>query len=171
MGTRNLTVVKNSDGEVIVAQYGQWDGYPAHTGRSILEFLSNDENVKKLKAGLHLTYPISDVSVDKLYKEIALEFPTENADKLFGEKYPSLTRDTGWEILQVIRDNVFVPIVNNIEFADDALFCEGYYEINFETNKFISKYNGITKTYSLDNLPPENDYLSAMSVATDTIAA
>ena len=38
MGTRNLTcVVKN--GEFVVAQYGQWDGYPDGNGFKILEFL------------------------------------------------------------------------------------------------------------------------------------
>lgn len=38
MGTRNLTMVVHG-GQVKVAQYGQWDGYPEGTGKDILRFL------------------------------------------------------------------------------------------------------------------------------------
>ena len=38
MGTRHLTIVKQN-GEVKVAQYGQWDGYPDGVGTDIVNFL------------------------------------------------------------------------------------------------------------------------------------
>ena len=45
MGTRNLTMVINQEGETKVAQYGQWDGYPSGVGASVLSFLKNKELV------------------------------------------------------------------------------------------------------------------------------
>src|SRR5574337_1233174 len=51
MGTRNLTAVM-MNGEYKVAQYGQWDGYPEGQGKTILEFLSGDGNIEKLKSAL-----------------------------------------------------------------------------------------------------------------------
>lgn len=44
MGTRHLTLVKNEQGEIKVAQYGQWDGYPSGQGVNILEFCADKEN-------------------------------------------------------------------------------------------------------------------------------
>lgn len=157
MGTRNLTVVKDSDGEVAIAQYGQWDGYPSYTGFKILEFISDSDNVKYLKAGIASTRFISDEESDKIYNEVTNRAGVE----AFKESYPSLTRDTGWEILEVVRDKTNVPLVNSISFADDDLFCEGYYEINFQTNKFISKWDGKTIEHSLYALPMVEDYVNS----------
>ena len=54
MGTRNFTsVILN--GEQIVCQYCQWDGYPTYTGVKILEFL-RDCDVNKFKQALGNTY-------------------------------------------------------------------------------------------------------------------
>jgi hypothetical protein len=157
MGTRNLTVVKNADGEIRVAQYGQWDGYPSHTGASILHFLSDSQNVDYLKAGIEFTRFITYDEVNSIYNEVTNRAGVD----AFKESYPSLTRDTGWEILEVVRDKTNVPLVNSIDFAADELFCEGYYEIDFQTNKFISKYNGITSEYSIWGLPMVDDYLNS----------
>jgi len=44
MGTRHLTLVKNEEGEIKVAQYGQWDGYPSGQGVNILKFCADKEN-------------------------------------------------------------------------------------------------------------------------------
>jgi hypothetical protein len=157
MGTRNLTVVKNELGEIKIAQYGQWDGYPSHTGAWILHFLSDSQNVNYLKAGIEFTRFITDEEVDSIYNEVTNRAGVD----AFKESYPSLTRDTGCEILEVVRDKTNVPLVNSIDFAADDLFCEGYYEIDFQTNKFISKYNGITEEYSIFGLPMLDDYLNS----------
>ena len=67
------------------------------------------------------------------------------AGKAYSEKYPSLTRDTGAEILRVIADsgNGLVPIVLDTDFENDALMCEGIYEINLDTNRFVTKFDRI----------------------------
>jgi hypothetical protein len=160
MGTRNLTVVKNLVGETLVAQYGQWDGYPEYTGKSILEFISNPDNLSDLRAGIECTHFISDEKVDEIYNEVTNRAGVD----AFKESYPSLTRDVGWEIIKIVSENINVPLVNSIDFAEDSLFCEGYYEIDFESNTFISKWNGIVQEYSLDALPNVKDYLSAFEV-------
>ena len=157
MGTRNLTVVKNDLGEIKIAQYGQWDGYPSYTGAGILSFLSDSDNVKYLKAGIEFTRFISDEESESIYQNVTARAGVE----AFKESYPSLTRDTGWQIIEVVRDKTNVPLVNSIDFAADDLFCEGYYEIDFQTNKFISKYNGITREYSIWGLPMLDDYLNS----------
>ena len=157
MGTRNLTVVKNADGEVLVAQYGQWDGYPSYTGANIIGFLSDSQNVDYLKAGIEFTRFVSDEYVDKLYEEVS----TRAGAEAFKESYPSLTRDVGWEIIKIVSENTQIPLVNSIDFAADELFCEGYYEINFQTNTFISKYNGKTIEHSLYALPMVEDYVNS----------
>ncbi|PTT66868.1 MULTISPECIES: hypothetical protein [unclassified Chryseobacterium] len=48
MGTRSLTVVIHK-GEIKVARYGQWDGYPESLGISTLSFLRNSAKVELLK--------------------------------------------------------------------------------------------------------------------------
>jgi hypothetical protein len=160
MGTRNLTVVKNLAGETLVAQYGQWDGYPSHTGRSILEFISNPDNLSDLRAGIECTHFISNEKVEEIYNEV-----TKRAgEDAFKESYPSLTRDAGWEIIKIVSENINVPLVNSIDFAEDTLFCEGYYEINFETDTFISKWRDKTIEYSIYALPSEEDYLKSFEM-------
>ena len=45
MGTRNLTIVRNKEGIIRVAQYGQWDGYPEGQGITALNFIKNKDNL------------------------------------------------------------------------------------------------------------------------------
>ena len=51
MGTRNLVAVF-SDGEYKIAQYGQWDGYPSGQGLTVLNFISDKNNIENLKKNL-----------------------------------------------------------------------------------------------------------------------
>lgn len=44
MGTRNLTCVV-VDGEMKVAQYGQWDGYPEGQGATCCEFIQETDMI------------------------------------------------------------------------------------------------------------------------------
>jgi hypothetical protein len=161
MGTRNLTVVKNKLGINKIAQYGQWDGYPSYSGIQALEFLRDEGNQALLQAKLDLVQFIPFEEVDELYK------PFESTDwenKDFLNTYPGLHRDTGIGILEVVA-NATAPIksVDNTEFANDSLFCEGIYEVDFSTNKFTSNFNDIVAEYDLDNLPTDEEYLTAMA--------
>ena len=54
MGTRHLTIVIDENNETKVAQYGQWDGYPAGQGTTVVEFLRMKGNLELLKEKLKL---------------------------------------------------------------------------------------------------------------------
>jgi hypothetical protein len=53
-----------------------------------------------------------------------------------------------------------VLTVDNSEFANDTLFCEGIYEVDFSTNKFITTYGEVIE-YDLDALPTDKEYLKS----------
>jgi hypothetical protein len=162
MGTRNLTVVKNKAGQTKIAQYGQWDGYPSYSGIQALEFLRNKDWQALLQSKLDLVEFVGDEEVDTLYKQYE---STDWENKDFLNAYPGLHRDTGIGILAVVA-SATAPIksVDNTEFAKDELFCEGVYEVDFSTNKFITVYDNKVVEYDLDSLPSDSDYLSAFEV-------
>jgi hypothetical protein len=81
--------------------------------------------------------------------------------KKFSSMVPSLSRDTCGDILNVVRWSAGpIPLMDESEFEHDDLFCEGVYEINYNTNKFISKF-GVTVEFPLDKLPTKEEYLQA----------
>ena len=168
MGTRNLTIVKNNLGETKIAQYGQWDGYPSYSGIQALNFLRDEYNQALLNVKLDLVQFVGDEEVDTLYKQYE---STDWENKDFLNAYPGLHRDTGIGILEVVA-NATAPIksVDNTEFANDSLFCEGIYEVDFSTNKFITIYADNKVSYDLDDLPSDEEYL-AMWVSADSLTA
>jgi hypothetical protein len=168
MGTRNLTVVKNSKGTTKIAQYGQWDGYPSYTGIQALNFLRDEYNQQLLSAKLDVVEFVSDEEVDKLYKQFE---STDWENKDFLNAYPGLHRDTGVDILKVVANaKGIIKTVDNSDFRNDELFCEGVYEIDFSTNKFITTYADNKVSYDLDDLPSDEEYL-AMWVSADSLIA
>lgn len=156
MGTRNLTKVIK-DGEIVVAQYGQWDGYPTGQGATGFFAVSNEDVMTRLEANLGLIYYPSQDEMEKLvapYLDGTMEgFMSYESGKRFGEAYPSLTRDTCTEILYVIADATErVPIRLDIEFENDDTFCEGVYEVNFDTQTYRSWYNGTEVVMTFDEV-------------------
>lgn len=164
MGTRGLTKVI-SNGETVIAQYGQWDHYPAGQGITALAFLSNSENIDKLKAGLSKVYYPTESELETLIKSFSHRdgwMNMEDGDR-FSKAFPSLTRDTGAGILEVVANATApVPISKDEEFENDDLFCEGVYTVDLDTNTFTSKYDK-TISFSIDNLPTPEEYLQAFA--------
>ena len=156
MGTRNLTkVVMN--GDIVVAQYGQWDGYPSGQGLTGFFFVKEEQNVWDLEMGLQRVYYPDEAerrAMAKPFEDGHDEgWMTFESGKAYGEKYPSLTRDTGTEILYVIAQSTdLVPLFLDIEFENDELFCEGVYEVNLDNKTYTSKYNGIIVTLTFDEV-------------------
>ncbi|KAK3327389.1 hypothetical protein B0T19DRAFT_421601 [Cercophora scortea] len=108
MGTRHLICIFWR-GKWVLAQYGQFDGYPEYQGVRIFRFLSVARNIERLKAGLeNHVYEPSEEELDAIYAEIdawnesnqtqAFVPGHEGTDAL----YPSLSRKTSAKILGII---------------------------------------------------------------------
>jgi hypothetical protein len=168
MGTRNLTVVKDLEGTTKIAQYGQWDGYPSYSGIKVLEFLRDKVNRDNLLVELQNVQFVGDEEVDTLYKQYE---STDWENKDFLNAYPGLHRDTGVGILEIVANSMGpIKTVDNSEFRNDTLFCEGVYEVDFQSNKFISIYADNKVSYDLDELPSDKEYLAAW-VSADSLTA
>jgi tRNA threonylcarbamoyladenosine modification (KEOPS) complex Pcc1 subunit len=169
MGTRNLTVVKNTDQETKIALYGQWDGYPSYSGIRALEFLRQKINRHNLLASLPLVEFISEEESEAIWET----FDHDDNDPTKAQiAMPGLTRDTGITILEIVATaSNPIKMIDNSEFRNDTLFCEGVYEVDFSTNKFITTYNDKVVEYDLDTLPTDEEYLAQWEVAPATANA
>jgi hypothetical protein len=167
MGTRNLTKVIDSDGITRVAQYGQWDGYPEYTGKRILDFISEYKMIDKIEKSLVKARFITAGEYDEIMKpyvdENGMMTFEQGAD--FSVMFPSLTRDTGCDIIKVlVYSNNNIPLWDESDFENDDLFCEGVYTINFQDRTYTTKWNSYEESFSLDALPSEAEYLQAFTL-------
>ncbi len=163
MGTRGLTKVVDRNGVTKVAQYGQWDHYPAGQGVNVLNFLTETPRmVNQLELALDKCEFVSEAVREILYAEYANKYPDDDEMDRFTMVMPAFSRNTCSDILKVVYYSAGkVQMTDESDFEKDDLFCEGVYEINYQTNKFISKFGGVVAEFPLDNLPEETDYLDA----------
>ena len=153
MGTRNLTKVVNKDGEIVVAQYGQWDGYPSGQGTNLLSFISQYRMLDAIELSLDKAYWATQDELDLMFLKLGEKDP--------GVFLPSLVRDTATDIVKfLVYSTANVPLVDDREFENDDLFCEGVYTLDFQQKKFISKF-GKTVEFAFDKLPTQDEYLEA----------
>ncbi|WP_437609606.1 hypothetical protein [Erwinia sp. V71] len=193
MGTRHLTCVVK-DGEYKVAQYGQWDGYPSGQGVDALDFLRNMGRDKFLTS-LAATYQPTEEQIAAWWKEVGHDIGSNDGwvshdiSKKYKDKHPSLSRDAGAKILQMIQDaSEPVPLNLYLTFAAESLFCEWAYVVDFDKNTFevyegfnkqplakSERFYGLTsddssgyepvklkKAYSLDELPTQEEFLAEL---------
>ncbi len=132
MGTRNSTMVR-LDGDLVVAQYGQWDGYPTGQGLTIQKFLQTAD-LKKFKEKLKDVHEIDQKIVDDYCKEIGAEDGYLNMEQAakYNARFPGLGRDHGADILNLIYEGKVTEIHLAPDFKEDTLFCEYWYEINLD---------------------------------------
>lgn len=166
MGTRHFTgVILN--GQYKIAQYGQWDGYPEGQGRVVLDFLSKadmrifEQQLKKCKF-------IDHAAVRKCYVA-AGDSPDNNTGfvdfktaERFEEMWPSLSRNTGADVLHIVYDSANdVPLVDRHDFLDDDVWCEFAYVINLDEEALYCYVNGknVFAKYLLAELPTVNKML------------
>jgi hypothetical protein len=177
MGTRNLTFVK-LDGKYRIAQYGQWDGQPSGQGETVLQFLKdilNEEAVSTFKEKLLKCRFATKEELQEIGK-----------DKNWASKYPQLSRDAGAGILEMVCSGE-PPMVlkDETNFANDSVFCEWAYVIDFDSGTFevFTGFNKIQltpqdrfytgnkpdkeyypirllKSFPLDQLPPEEEFFA-----------
>lgn len=168
MGTRNLTKVIDKDGVIRVAQYGQWDGYPSYSGVRMLNFISEYNMLDKIEKALDKCQFGTEDEINAVYNAWN-DNPASNDFGAFSIFYPSLSRDTGVDILKtIVYSNNDVLLYNDEEFQNDSLFCEGIYTLNYQTKQFTSWFNGDTVSFDFDRLPTEEEYLSAWKALTPT---
>jgi hypothetical protein len=188
MGTRHL-IAAYQGGEYKVAQYGQWDGYPEGQGTDLLKFLSNVK-IENLQRAVSECRWITKEEIDEIQSQI------EKTSKVipawdWAKQYPELSRDTGSKIFNLILNGDKKLLKNSLDFANDSLFCEWAYVIDFDKNTF-EVYQGFNKsplneterfynenkpdsyfpvklytTFDLNNLPSQEDFLNAFKQADD----
>jgi hypothetical protein len=158
MGTRNLTKVIDRDGAVKVAQYGQWDGYPAGQGVTALYHAQNARMIESKLPKLHF---LTDSEIDNINSLLSA------SGQEVSQSYPTLSRDTGADILGYVAYANEVFLVDNSDFENDELFCEAVYTIDFVQKRFISTYGGYTLYHDLDDLPTPDEYLAEWASTLD----
>jgi hypothetical protein len=151
MGTRHLIAVV-LDGDFRIAQYGQWDGYPSGQGATVLSFLRQQikkDNLAAFTAKVRAARFGSEAEIEKLYEEwrqAAKGLAFQDESKFAKKRFPTLTRDTGAEILQVVLDAPDGAILDdNRAFAGEGLFCEYAYVIDLDKRTFEA-YVGFCQT-------------------------
>jgi len=155
MGTRNLTAVK-SNGEIKVAQYGQWDGYPAGVGQDIVNFLIGGIDLDTLRERLEMVEFISEGELKDLWTECGAD-PDSNMVNMevsnnFKTEYPELHRDcSGGDVLSIIYNNEDcrpIKLQDSMDFGADGLYCEWAYLLDLDKNELIVNEGFITEEHS-----------------------
>jgi len=165
MGTRHITKVINKEGKTVVANYGQWDGYPMGQGLDFLNMIHEDsELLKRLEKNL---VGIQNITTDEelleIYKknDISISengfFTIEESQNMF-KILPELHRDTGITILKLISNNENIHLI----FNESIEWVEYIYTIDFQKSQFIISSIGskdISPIYSisLDNEITQKD--------------
>jgi len=110
MGTRHLTIVKQ-EGEIKVAQYGQWDGYPDGVGTDIAHFLHvirSPEMMERFRRRVALCRWATQEDLDSINE--AMEMTELEAP--MNQLYPEFSRDTSARLLWLImngKKNYLLP--------------------------------------------------------------
>lgn len=171
MGTRNLTMVIDQQGETKIAQYGQWDGYPSGVGVGVLEFLKNETLFGKLKSNLHKVRFLDSHGKDKdfaeSYDKNAPEWSNEPDNRTQEQKRwfkTYITRDLAEEILINVAnsEDEEIILIDHQSTAKKGGWVEWSYIINLKENTF-GVYTHIDQppieVYKLDALPSEKEFL------------
>ncbi|KAK3311305.1 uncharacterized protein B0T15DRAFT_507877 [Chaetomium strumarium] len=164
MGTRHLICVFWK-GRWVIAQYGQFDGYPEVQGVRLFKFLSVAHNIERLRAGLdHVYYPTAE-ELEAIRDECAA-FEQNLRDQgldwgfrtnVVKELYPTLDRETSARILSIIarptqaaeedgaedvaEEPKKFPVQLRLGFANDSLFCEWAYVVDLD-QEVLEVYGG-----------------------------
>ena len=145
MGTRSLVCVTvpagpedtpdasrgERDDLIKIAQFVQWDGYPAGQGEACCAFIQGadleafQESVREVKF-------VDDEEVAARWKEIdprAGEWVSIEVSEKFEARYPQFHRNTGARILPLVVEGCR-EVVDDRIFAANGLFCEWAYVLD-----------------------------------------
>lgn len=150
MGTRHMIGVV-LDGEMKVAQYGQWDGYPGGQGVDILAFLrtADLETFKDEVRKVRFMTEADKAAMDARWSGLGVEdgwATMEQSDKFYADpKFAPLSRDVSASVLHLIADGKVEFLTDNSDFALDSLFCEWAYVVDLDRDVF-EVYEGFQKS-------------------------
>ena len=168
MGTRHLTIVIDKNNILKVAQYGQWDGYPAGQGITILNFIKDKNNINLLEKRFDIIkfYNTDTHDIDKYiddYNKKAPEWTKDPDNRTAADRYwwdMTQSRDLGGDILYNLislnlellpqEHNKNIYLFNDIDFLKDSLMCEYAYCINLYRSKFMI-FKGFNKDKSKEH--------------------
>ncbi|KAJ2967485.1 hypothetical protein NQ176_g9639 [Zarea fungicola] len=132
------------------------DGYPAETGKRLLEYLDSPNFVKNLKSGLSHTYEVDKEAADTMREKSKQPYGMSSRHYRFLENplnqykpdllvtHQSLYRRTGVAVLVLIARATMkspIPLQFEPEFANDGLYCEWAYVIDLDT-QVLEVYGG-----------------------------
>ncbi len=158
MGTRNVTFVAKG-GEIKVAQYGQWDGYPSGNGIVILEFLRNNPDLSKLAANVDNAVIPTEEQKRGFLIEAGMDpknddgWVTSDISDRFENAHPSLSRDMGAKVLEYVNETEVPELSLDTDFVTDGLYCEWAYLVDLDANT-LEVYCG----YDVKPLSEENRF-------------
>ena len=165
MGTRNTTMVIDKQGEIKVAQYGQWDGYPSGQGATILKFLKAKTRRTKLENKLKRVVLVDekDEFIVNYNHRIDTNSRTPEDEKWFNS---FITRDIGGEILENIA-NSKEKAINLIDRGDKETdqWVQWVYKVDFKENKLFVHFSAFAppiKAYDLDKLPTQKVFIDEL---------
>jgi hypothetical protein len=146
MGTRNLTNVV-FENEVVVSQYGQWDGYPEGQGTTLFYTIQETDTIEKFIKQIPNIYYPNQEQLDALFAPFmdgsAPGMMTIDSGNKLEEALPTLSRNTCGEIIRVIANwdkSPKIPLFRDLEFENDALYCEAVYVVDLDNKTFTSKW-------------------------------
>jgi hypothetical protein len=137
MGTRHLIEVKLG-GELKVAQYGQWDGYPEGQGADIARFLHEAMDKEKFLANL---------ATCRFLNEDDQPFLDSLDPNIWTTTQPWLSRDAGAKVFRYIQENAGLALRDSREFKEDKLFCEYHYLIDMDSET-VTMNGGISVPFA-----------------------
>lgn len=174
MGTRNLTLVIDRKGDLKVAQYGQWDGYPEGQGVNVLAFAKDKEKMDKLEKVLEKVKFFNDChDIDEYIKNY--DAKCEQGNRTDEDKYwfqNLITRDLCSDILNSLitldttklpkEHNGIIYLKNSEDFGRETgcFGCEWAYCINFKENllQCYTDLNDFLTEYGLNCLPTDEEF-------------
>jgi hypothetical protein len=118
-----------SNNEIKVAQYGQFDGYPAGLGINVINKIKTMK-IGQLKEKLEKCRFITDAEYEAL------------GDDTWLEEMPQLSRNVQADIIDMIMDGTTV-LQDRRLFPGDSLFCEWGYVIDLD-KEVLEVYKGFT---------------------------
>jgi hypothetical protein len=136
MGTRHLILVYYK-GQYLIAQYSQWDGYPERAGIELLNWLSDQSNLTKIKSAFdnNMIYTPTKAELTEWEKQCA-GLSNTILDAV-AHVVPSLSRSTGHKILSIVANAEGpVPIQTEVDFITDSLSCEWAYVVDLDNNMY-----------------------------------